>query len=146
MGSYENFERPHAVVSGRIVELQRLEACERGLADAYCTYAHGFRGAPTPWLTLAERHRSHACILAARVRELGGAALDESDDEWVMGDAHQLRTLIFAEQIALRTYHDHLLDLDQETIALLRESILPSQEEILATLVGERPTLPLVES
>jgi len=125
------------VVAGRIAELQRLAACERGLAEAYATY--GLRGRrDLRWVALRERHLGHAAILAMRVRELGGEPTDDSDDEWIIGSPSDLSTIVFAEHAALRTYHDHLLDLDPESMTLVRERILPSHEQTLAELVGER--------
>jgi hypothetical protein len=142
MPSQENFERPRMVVGGRIAELNRLAACERGLADAYAEYAAHTHGG-SRWLELAERHNAHANILALRVRDMGGEPSDDSEDEWVIGDADDLSTLLYAEHKALRTYHDHLLDLDPESMTLIRERILPAHEQILAELVGER--VPLTE-
>jgi hypothetical protein len=124
------------VVAGRIAELRRLEACERGLADAYAVY--GRRARDPRWVTLRERHLAHAAILALRVRELGGAPAGDSDDEWIMGTARELSTIVFAEHAALRTYHDHLLDLDPESMTLVRERILPSHERTLGELTGEQ--------
>jgi len=125
------------VVVGRIAELRRLEACERGLADAYAAYGMQARR-DMRWATLRERHLAHAAILAMRIRELGGEPTDDSDDEWILGSPSELSTIVFAEHAALRTYHDHLLDLDPESMTLVRERILPSHEQTLAELVGER--------
>jgi hypothetical protein len=121
---------------GRIVELQRLEACERGLADAYAEYGLAARG-DTRWVSLRESHLGHAALLARRIRELGGEPKLDGDDEWILGSPRRLSTLVIAENTAQRTYHDHLTDLDPESLALVRERILPGHERSLAQLVGE---------
>src|SRR5262249_2527393 len=136
MASQENLERPQMVVPGRIVELGRLQACERGLADAYAAY--GQHVDDPRWYTLRERHLAHAAILALRIRELGGEPSEDSDDEWIMGPARELATIVLAEHLALRTYHDHLLDLDPESVTLVRERIMPAHERTLAELTGEQ--------
>jgi hypothetical protein len=125
------------VVTGRIVELQRLQACERGLAEAYTTFARSLSGG-TRWLELAARHREHAERIGLRIIALGGAPSDWSDDEWLMGPADRLSTLVYAEHMALRTYHDHLLDLDAASLGMVREHILPEHERSLEELVGVR--------
>jgi hypothetical protein len=137
MTRQENLERPRIAVAGRIVELQRLEACERGLADAYALYGEGVPR-DRRWAILRERHLAHAAMLAARIRELGGEPADDSDDEWIVGSPRELSTIVFAEHGAMRTYHDHLADLDSESLTLVRERILPAHERTLAELVGER--------
>jgi hypothetical protein len=127
-------------VMGRIEELRRLEACERGLADAYATYGEMARR-DRRWVSLRERHLGHAAMLALRIRELGGEPNDNSDDEWILGSPRELATMVFAEHAALRTYHDHLLDLDPESLAMVRERILPAHERTLAELAGDEDVM-----
>jgi hypothetical protein len=124
------------LVDGQVVELQHLEACERGLADAYDIYQR--RAEHGPGLGhLADIHRRHARWLAGRLEALGGQPLPETDNEWLGGPADQLRSLVVAEHAAARTYHDHLGDFDVETLNLIRDRILPEQEELLSDLIGE---------
>jgi hypothetical protein len=137
MTRQEHFRRPSRAVAGRIEELRRLEACERGLIEAYAAYGRQARG-DTRWVSLRERNLGHAALLARRIRELGGALREDSDDEWIVGSPRALATLVEAEHKARRTYHDHLTDLDPETMALVRERILPAHEQTLAQLLGER--------
>jgi hypothetical protein len=123
------------VVSGLAVELQRLEASERGLAEAYDYYErNNDRG---PGLSyIAQRHRRHAGWLAERMRELGIGPLPIADQQWVSGPAERVETLVYAEHAAARTYHDHLGDFDSASLALIRDRILPEQEQTLAELTG----------
>jgi hypothetical protein len=139
MASQGNSERPQMVVSGRILELKRLQACERALGEAFTTFARERPGGAR-CLEFAVRHREHARLLGVRIAELGGsqASQDVSDDEWLMGPPDQLSTLVYAEHMALRTYHDHLQDLDPASLVLVREHILPGHERTLQELVGER--------
>jgi hypothetical protein len=121
---------------GRIDELRRLEACERGLADAWAEFGLGARG-DTRWIAVRQLHLGHAALLAGRIRELGAEPKQDGDDEWILGSPRNLSTLVIAENSAMRTYHDHLGDLDLETLALVRDRILPAQEQTLGQLVGE---------
>jgi hypothetical protein len=129
-------EAPSVVVDGLVVELQHLEACERGLAEAYDTYERVAEQGPGVG-HLSERHRRHAAWLASRLRAMGAATLPAGDDEWLTGPPDQLRNLIYGEHAATRTYHDHLTDFDPETLRLIRNHILPEQEQTLAELTGE---------
>jgi len=130
-------EGAHGLVAGRIEELRRLEAGERALAEALTKFSHAQEGG-SAILHLAERHREHARLLADRIRQLGGATDVDADDQWIMGDPCQAKTMLYAEQAALRTYHDHMIDMDPDTITLLRDRILPDYEDILEALTGER--------
>lgn len=130
-----------AAVRGRVEELRRLEACERALGDAYLARC-GRAGGGARWRTLADRHRGHSERLAARIVELGGRPLADVDDQWIVRGRDPLTALLEAEQAALRTYHDHLLDFDPQTMRLVRDRILAEHEETLAELTGERDLLP----
>ena len=130
-------EGSRELVAGRIEELRRLEASERALAEAICVYARSAAGGGQ-LLHLAERHYELATLLARRIEALGGAPDVEPDDLWIIGPPGELATIVYAEEAAQRTYHDHLLDLDPETIALVREHILPAHEDTLAALTGVR--------
>src|SRR4051812_27711864 len=125
------------LVAGRIEELRRLEAAERALADAFVAYARAAEGG-AQLLHLAERRWRIAELLAARITALGGQPEVDADDIWIIGAPDKLETIIYAEQAAQRTYHDHLLDLDPETMALVRDRILPEHEDTLEALTGER--------
>jgi hypothetical protein len=136
-------EGPPKVVAGRIEELRRLEASERGLAEAYRAAAESHWGGAR-LLQIGERHRRNAALLAARIAELGGVTHVAPDDQWILGRPEQLSTLVYAERTAEATYHDHLLDLDGETLRLVRDQLLPAHEEALATLVEE--IAPMIQS
>jgi hypothetical protein len=130
-------EGAHGLVAGRVEELKRLEACERALAQAFVAYARAAEGGAA-LLHLGERHLHDAELLAGRIVALGGRPDVEPDDLWIIGDPAKLDTIIYAEQAAQRTYHDHLLDMDPETMALVRDRILPAHEDTLALVTGER--------
>ena len=136
MTAERNFEGAHEVAAGRIEELRRLEAAERALAEALATYFRGRAGGAAQ-LHLAERYRAHAALLAARIHELGGELDVDSDDVWIMGDPREPKTILYAVQAAQRTYHDHLLDLDPQTMHLVRDRILPDHDAVLAALTGD---------
>ena len=121
------------LVTGRIEELRRLEAAERGLTRAFVQFARA-AGSDGRLLHLAEQHRRTAELLAERLTELGGETDLDADDQWIVGPTDRLDTILFAEESARRTYHDHLFDLDPETMRLVRERILPVHEETLAIL------------
>jgi hypothetical protein len=123
------------LVLGRIEELRRLEAGERALADALGDYARAAKGGGQ-LLHLADRHRQIAAQLAVRIVALGGQPAVDPDDQWILGPTHELRTIRYAEESALRTYHDHLADFDPETMALVRDRILVEHEDTLALLTG----------
>jgi hypothetical protein len=89
-------------------------------------------------LHLAERHRRIAALLAERIVALGGVPDVDPDDQWILGPTHEYRTIRYAEESALRTYHDHLPDFDPETMRLVRDRILVEHEDTLALLTGER--------
>ncbi len=125
------------LLAGRVEELRRLEASERALADAFCAYARSAPGGGQ-LLHLAERHTNIAALLAERIVALGGRPEVEPDDIWIIGPPEERQTIVFAEQAAQRTYHDHLLDLDPETMTLVRERVLPAHEDALQALTGER--------
>ena len=125
------------LVAGRVEELRRLEACERALAESFYTYALTAAGGAR-LLHLGERHKGIAALLAKRLGELGGRPDVDPDDLWIIGSPRKLETLLFAEETALRTYRDHLVDLDLETRALVQERILPDHARTLELLIGER--------
>ncbi|HEX6836230.1 MAG TPA: hypothetical protein VF334_06630 [Polyangia bacterium] len=89
-------------------------------------------------LHLAERHFELAALLGRRITALGGRPEVEPDDQWIIGPPEEFDTIVYAEQAAVRTYHDHLLDLDPETMLLVRDRILPAHEDTLEALTGER--------
>ncbi len=132
IGERKNEGAP-GLVTGRIEELRHLEAAERGLAKAFGEYTRA-AGHDGRLLHLAEQHRRTADLLARRLGELGGEAYADPDDQWILGPTDRLETILFAEQSARRTYHDHLLDLDPDTMHLVRERILPVHDETLALL------------
>ena len=129
----EKIESPHVLAAGRIEELRRLEAAERGLVRAIIEYAHA-AGRDGNFLRVAERHRHISELLADRITALGGDTDVDPDDIWIIGPTDRLDTILYAEHSAQRTYHDHLLDLDPETLRLVRERILPAHEDTLALL------------
>lgn len=129
----EKIESPRVLVAGRIEELRRLEAAERGLARAIIDYAR-VSGRDGNFLRVAERHRRISELLADRVTAMGGDTDVDPDDIWIVGPTDRLDTILYAEHSAQRTYHDHLTDLDGETLRLVRERILPAHEETLALL------------
>lgn len=133
MVAEEKNEGLPGLATGRIEELRRLQAAERGLTKALLQFARS-AGSDGRLLHLVEQHRKTAELLADRLNALGGAADDEPDDQWIIGPTDRLDTILFAEQSARRTYHDHLLDLDPETMRLVRDRILPVHEETLALL------------
>jgi hypothetical protein len=130
-------EGAREVDAGRVAELRKLEASERALADALCAYARSAAGGGQ-MLHLAERHFGLAELLAQRIVALGGRAEVDADDLWIIGPPEELDTIVYAEQAAVRAYHDHLLDLDPETMLLVRDRILPAHEDTLEALTGER--------
>ena len=137
METEEKPEGARMVVAGRVEELRLFEACERALARAYAEHARQAVGGAR-FFYLTERRRRDAELLAARILELGGDARVEPDDLWIMGPTDELGTLLFAEHQAVRTYRDHLLDLDPESMMLVRDHILPHHERTLEELTGER--------
>lgn len=130
-------EGAREVVAGRVAELRKLEAAERALADALCAFARSAAGGGQ-MLHLAERHFELAALLGQRIVALGGKPEADPDDQWIIGRPEELDTIVYAEQAAVRTYHDHLLDLDPETMHLVRDRILPAHEDTLEALTGER--------
>lgn len=126
-------EAVRGLAAGRIEEIRRLEAAERGLTKAFLEFARA-SGSDGRLLHLAEQHRRTAELLADRLAALGAKTDLEPDDQWIVGPSDRLDTILFAEESARRTYHDHLLDLDPETMRLVRERILPVHEETLALL------------
>ncbi len=136
MGEKGKGEGTRGVVAGRVEELRGLEAAERGLADAFDAYARGAES-DGRLLHLAERHRQLAALLAERIGALGSTPLAEPSDQWIVGPPDRRETILYAELSAQRTYHDHLLDMDPETLQLLRDRVLPAHEETLALLTAE---------
>ena len=136
MRSQRKGEGSRELVAGRIEELRRLEAAERALADAYVAFARASEGGGR-FLHLSERRQKLAALLAERIVALGGVPDVEPDDQWIIGRAGELETIVFAEQAAQRTYHDHLLDLDPETMVIVRDRVLPDHEAALEALTGE---------
>lgn len=130
-------EGAREVVAGRVAELRKLEASERALADALCAFARSAAGGGQ-LLHLAERHFELAALLVKRIVALGGRPEVDPDDLWIIGRPEELDTIVYAEKAAVRTYHDHLLDLDPETMLLVRDRILPAHEDTLEALTGER--------
>ncbi|MCU1281945.1 MAG: hypothetical protein JWM53_5491 [bacterium] len=122
---------------GRIEELRRLEAAERALAIAFLAYTRAAVGG-AQLLHLASRHEDCAALLAERIVALGGTTDVDPDDQWIIGPPEHLATIVYAEQAAQRTYHDHLLDMDPETMRMVRDRILPQHEDTLELLTGER--------
>jgi hypothetical protein len=129
-------EGVRGLVAGRVEELKRLEASERALAEAFVAFAQAAEGGGR-MLHLAERHRQIAALLAERIVALGGAPDLYADDLWIIGPPHELATIVYAEKSAQRTYHDHLLDFDHDTMLLMRDRILPEHERTLELLTGE---------
>lgn len=129
-------EGAHGVVTGRLEELRRLEAAERALADAFVAYARAAEGG-SQLLHLSERHRQIAQLLADRIVALGGSPDVYPDDQWLIGAPEKLETIVYAEQAAQRTYHDHLLDMDPDTQKIVRDHVLPAHESTLELLTGE---------
>jgi hypothetical protein len=125
------------LAAGRVEELRRLEAAERALADALLTYARAAPGGGQ-LLHLGERHVQIAKLLADRIVSLGGSPRVDADDQWLIGPPQARETIVFAEQAAQRTYHDHLLDMDPDTMVLIRDRVLPAHEATLQALTGER--------
>lgn len=128
------------VVSGRIEELRRFEAGERALVRAWSEHLRGVVGGGR-FQFICERHRRHAELMAARIVALGGSPKVDPDDQWILGPPGELATLVWAEEEAQRAFHDHLIDFDPETLATLRDQILPEQEDIVQMLTGERRPL-----
>src|SRR5437773_5112564 len=111
------------VARGRLEELKLFEAGERALAAAFVEHARD-AGAVARFLRLGERHRQHAQLLGERIAVLGGTPLAQPDDFWILGDVADAAALAAAEENALHTYHDHLLDFDPETTRLIRDRII----------------------
>jgi len=126
-------EASHGLAMGRIAELRRLEAAERGLARAILEFGRA-SGRDGNLFRAVERHRRISEMLAARVTALGGQIDVDPDDQWIVGPTDRIETILYAEHSAQRTYHDHLLDLDPETLRLVRERILPAHEDTLELL------------
>jgi hypothetical protein len=125
------------LAAGRVEELRRLEAAERALALAFTEFARASQGGAR-LLHFAERHRQHAALLAERIAALGGHTEVDPDDIWIIGKPTELATIAYAERTAQHTYHDHLLDFDAETRALVLKRILPELGDALEALTGER--------
>jgi hypothetical protein len=135
-----NDQGARGLVAGRVEELKGLEASERGLAEAFVAFARAATGGGR-MLHLAERHRSIAELLAERIVSLGGEPDPYPDDLWIIGPTDEIETILYAEQAALRTYHDHLLDFDGETMRLVRDRILPDHDNTLELLTNWRDAL-----
>jgi hypothetical protein len=125
------------VVSGRIEELRRFEAGERALVRAWGEHVRCVAGG-TRFQSIVERHRRHAELLAERIAALGGNPRIDPDDQWIVGPVTALSTLVWAEARAQRAFHDHLIDLDPGSMALVRDVVLPEHEDIVEALTGER--------
>jgi hypothetical protein len=135
-----NDQGARGLVAGRVEELRRLEASERGLAEAFVAFARTATGGGR-MLHLAERHRSIAELLVERMAALGGEPDRYPDDLWIIGPTDEIETILYAEQTALRTYHDHLVDFDGDTLQLVRDRILPDHENTLELLTNWRDAL-----
>ena len=138
-------EGPPLVVQGRIEELRRLQASERALADAYRAAAGMIEGGRR-LLAIAERHRISADELSERLVAIGGVPRSDGDDEWILGRPEQLSTLTYAERTAIATWHDHLLDLDEETKRLVLERVLPAHQRALDELTEEIAPMQAMEA
>jgi hypothetical protein len=134
-------EGPSGVVAGRIEELRRFEAAERALAEAYSVYCYVNPGG-TRYLGLMQRRRGLATLLAERIGQLGGRHAEFSDDCWISGSPKELATLIEAERVAHRTYHDHLEDFDPDTQRLVRDRILAEHEDTIEALDRDSGRMP----
>jgi hypothetical protein len=107
--------------SVRIEELRRLEMCERALAQAYRRLARRRSGNESIVLhSIATLGEKHAELLRDRVEALGGQCDSATDEAWLVGDC-----LSDAEDLAIACYHDHMGDHDDQTMAMIREQILP---------------------
>lgn len=137
MTKYRKSQPAYVVGGGRIEELRRLEAGERALADAWMRFA-GEKAERWELRRIAELHRRHSVQLAWRIDALGGEVMLDPDDQWISNRPLSRESLQVAEETARLTYHDHLLDLDPESIELVRNRILPEHERMLQELTGER--------
>lgn len=129
-------EPAYVVGGGRIEELKGLEAGERALAEAWMQFACA-RADRWELRRVAELHRRHSVQLAWRIEALGGEPAYEPNDQWITNRPLTLQSLVAAEEQARLTYHDHLLDLDPESIELVRNRVLPEQERLVQELTGE---------
>ena len=122
---------------GRLLEMSRLERCERGLAA-------GYRRAGR--MREAARHLEHAALLQNRIAELGGvpALGSEPDDDWLSRGGEGDERLRRAELESIHVYHDHLTDLDALTRGLVRERILPDHDAALVALASDASPTPEV--
>jgi len=123
--------------SVRIEELRRLEMCERALADAYRRLARRRSGNESVVLhSIATLSEKHAQLLRDRVERLGGHCDPETDEAWLVGDC-----LSDAENLAVATYHDHMGDHDDDTMALIRDQILPHHRAARDYLERDSPAV-----
>jgi hypothetical protein len=106
-----------------VEELVRLERCERGLSEAYVRAG---------LVEEAALHRHHSELLRARIEALGGEVAEDPDDDWLWRRAAGDEALRLAEHESIAIYHDHLIDFDPETRAVVRDRILPEHERLLA--------------
>jgi hypothetical protein len=140
--------RTEAFVAVRAEELRRLERCERALAETYRRQARGSERPDEEWRQLqriAARYFAHAQLLGERLLALGGCPDLGGDDQWILGDPGERETLARAERLALATYHDHLIDHDEETRELISEVILPGHRQSLGYLTRDDRVAPLSE-
>jgi len=118
--------------------LRSLEACERGLADAY-------RALPARVLSradckrLADLHERHAALLADYARGHGGRSARTPDDLWITEPT--ISGMRLAEEKAFTTYRDHLATLAPSASQLIRARIMPDHyraAEHLARVAARR--------
>jgi hypothetical protein len=119
----------------RSEELRRLDMCERGLAAAYRRAAERSPAEEAVVLhELASGCERSSDELRARALELAGRLDPGVDDSWLVAN-----DLAAAEHQALATYHDHIGDHDAETIALIRDQILPRHRAAIEYLLRDSP-------
>lgn len=116
----------------RLEILRRFEMCERALADAYRKSAPLVGVHQGARERLALMHLQHAALLRRRLSALGGDPRIENDDAWVFG--HDLVALRISERESLRTYHDHLIEMDEATMTVMRDHIVRDHENALELL------------
>jgi hypothetical protein len=120
---------PHRV---RLAILKRFEMSERALADAYRRSADLAGVTQSQRERLALMHLDHAAQLRRRLTTLGGQPTDQLDDAWVFGES--VEALRMSERESVHTYHDHLLDMDEATMTLIRDHIVHDHEAALELL------------
>jgi hypothetical protein len=134
---------PAAISIGALNELLRGEIAA---SETYRHAAGAWKGTEAETLRACERsHETRMKLLRQRIEEIGGRAAQGSGlwgifarsaegAAFMIGPRAVLKTLMEGEDHGLEKYHSESAVLDEESHALIRDTMLPMQEETLALM------------